>query len=83
MAASIAGNTSSPVRNHWQAVWVAVEDMPQRLFCAGGNGNDGEFAGEDCRRIAKVSDQGTCTGRPPRRRIRRHPPPGSAINHPQ
>jgi hypothetical protein len=45
MAASIAGKTSSPVRNHWQAVWVGTDDMPDTLFCGGKNGNPGKRPG--------------------------------------
>lgn len=41
MAASIAGKTSSPVRNHWQAVWVGTDDIPDTIFCGGKNGNGG------------------------------------------
>jgi hypothetical protein len=43
MAASIAGNISSPVRNHWQAVWITGDNMTYTLFCGGKNGNDGNL----------------------------------------
>jgi len=41
MAASIAGKISFPVRNHWQAVWAATDDMPTTVFCGVKNGNGG------------------------------------------
>jgi len=68
MAASIAGKTSSPVRNHWQAVWVVTDDMPDTLFCGGNNGNAGKRPGmatalhNNCCRLNGAAVQAGRTG---------------------
>jgi hypothetical protein len=43
MADSIVRKILSPVRIHWQAVWMATDDIPNTLFCRGKNGNGGNL----------------------------------------